>query len=92
MMALDRMTAGLNGENTELRTDAGVATSMTRSIEAQARSQRWKLQQAMEDVQNRIALLHARAAALDKSKAAVTLAQLEFERAQQLLPTSATTP
>jgi hypothetical protein len=30
---------------------------MTRSIEAQARSQRWKLQQAMEDVENRIALL-----------------------------------
>ena len=73
------------------KADLRVATSMTRSIEAQARSQRWKLQQAMEDVENRIALLHARVAALDKSKAAVTLAQLEFERAQQLLPTSATT-
>lgn len=45
----------------------------------------------MEDVENRIALLHARVAALDKSKAALTLAQLEFERARQLLPTSATT-
>jgi len=73
------------------KADLRVATSMTRSIEAQARSERWKLQQAMEDVENRIALLHARVAALDKSKAAVTLAQLEFERAQQLLPTSATT-
>jgi membrane fusion protein, multidrug efflux system len=71
--------------------DLHVATSMARSIEAQARSQRWKLQQAMEDVENRIALLHARVAALDKSKAALTLAQLEFERARQLLPTSATT-
>src|SRR5262249_5435144 len=43
------------------------------------------------DVGNRIALLQARVGALDKSKAEVTLAQLEFERAQQLLPTSATT-
>ena len=36
-------------------------------------------------------MLHARVAALDKSKAALTLAQIEFERARQLLPTSATT-
>jgi len=71
--------------------DLRVATSMARSIGAQARSQRWKLQQAMEDVENRISLLHARVAALDKSKAALSLAQLEFERAQKLLPTSATT-
>jgi membrane fusion protein (multidrug efflux system) len=68
-----------------------VATSVARSIEAQARSQRWKLQQAVEDVENRISLLHSRVAALDKSKATLTLAQLEFERAQKLLPTSATT-
>ena len=73
------------------KADLRVATSTVHSIEAEARSQRWKLQQAMEDVENRIALLHARVAALDKSKAALTLAQLEFERAQQLLPTSATT-
>ena len=73
------------------KADVRVATSMARGIEAQARSQRWKLQNAMEDVENRVALLHARVAALDKSRAALTLAQLEFERAQQLLPTSATT-
>jgi membrane fusion protein (multidrug efflux system) len=73
------------------KADLRVATSMARSIEAQARSQRWKLQNAVEDVENRIALLRARVAALDKSKATLTLAQLEFERAQQLLPTSATT-
>ena len=73
------------------KADLRVATSTARSIEAEASSQRWKLQTAMEDVENRVALLHARVAALDKSKAALTLAQLEFERAQQLLPTSATT-
>jgi membrane fusion protein, multidrug efflux system len=73
------------------KADLRVATSMVRAIEAQARSQRWKLQQAMEDVENRIALLRARVAALDKSKASLKLAQVEFERARQLLPTSATT-
>jgi membrane fusion protein (multidrug efflux system) len=73
------------------KADLGVATSVARGIEAQARSQRWKLQQVVEDVENRIALLHARVAALDKSKASLTLAQLEFERTRQLLPTSATT-
>jgi membrane fusion protein, multidrug efflux system len=79
--------AAVDIANTDLR----VAMSMARSIEAQARSQRWKLQQAIEDVENRIAQLHARVAALDKSKASLSLAQLEFERARQLLPTSATT-
>jgi membrane fusion protein (multidrug efflux system) len=73
------------------KADLRVALSLARGIEAQARSQRWKLQQAIEDVENRIALLHARVAALDKSKATLTFAQLEFERARQLLPTSATT-
>jgi membrane fusion protein, multidrug efflux system len=73
------------------KADLRLAMSMARSLEAQARSQRWKLQQAMEEVENRIALLRARVAALDKKKAALTLAQLEFERARQLLPTLATT-
>ena len=45
------------------------------AIEAQARSRRWNLQRAMEDVDNQVALLHARVAAVDKSKAALTLAQ-----------------
>ena len=64
-----------------------VATAMVRSVEAQARSARWKLQSAVQDVDNQIALLHARIAALDKSKAASTLAQHEFERVKQLVPT-----
>jgi membrane fusion protein (multidrug efflux system) len=40
----------------------------------------------MEDVDNRVALLSARVAALDKSNATLKLAQLEFDRAVQLLP------
>ena len=43
----------------------------------------------MEDLDNQIALLHARVAALDKDKAVLTLAQLDFNRAKQLLGTPA---
>jgi len=57
-----------------------------RGLEAEARSLRWKLQYAMEDVQNRVALLHARVAAVDKSNATLKLAQIEFVRAERLLP------
>ena len=65
---------------------------MVRGIEAEARSRRWNLQHAMEDVDNQIALLHARVAALDKSKAALALAQVEFDRAKQLVGTHDVTP
>ena len=49
------------------------ATAAVRGLEAEARSLRWKLQYAMEDVQNRVALLQARVAALDKSTATLKL-------------------
>jgi membrane fusion protein (multidrug efflux system) len=68
------------------KADLQAATAAVRGLEAQARSLRFKLQYAMEDVQNRVALLHARVAALDKSKATLKLAQLDFARAEQLLP------
>jgi membrane fusion protein (multidrug efflux system) len=61
------------------------ATAAIRGIEAQTRSDRWKLQRAVEDVDNQIAQLHARVAALDKNKAALTLAQLDFDRAKTLV-------
>ena len=69
--------------------DLQAAKAESRGIEAEARSRRWKLQRAVEDLDNQIALLHARGAALDKSKAALTLAQLDFNRAKQLLGTPA---
>jgi membrane fusion protein (multidrug efflux system) len=59
-----------------------------RAIEADARSKRWNLQRAVEDVDNQIALLHARVAAVEKSKAVLTLAQLEFDRARKLVATA----
>ena len=63
--------------------DANRAT--VRGIEAQAMSRRWQLQQAIENVENQIALLHARVAALKKAKATLTLAQQEFDRTARLV-------
>ena len=67
------------------KADLQVATAMVRGIEAQARGARWKLQNAVQEVDNQIALLHARVAALDKNKAELTLAQLNFDRARELV-------
>jgi membrane fusion protein (multidrug efflux system) len=61
------------------------ATATVRGIEAQARSRRWQLQHAMEDVDNQVALLHARVAGVDKSKADLAFAQVEFDRAAKLV-------
>jgi membrane fusion protein (multidrug efflux system) len=69
--------------------DLQAAKAETRGIEAETRSRRWKLQRAVEDLGNQIALLRARVATLDKSKAALTLAQIDFNRAKQLLGTPA---
>jgi membrane fusion protein, multidrug efflux system len=65
------------------------AEAAARDVEAQARARRWALQNAIQDVDNEIALLHARVAALDKSKADLTLAQADFYRARELLGTAA---
>ena len=65
--------------------DLEAAKATVRGIEAQARSRRWQLQQAVENVENQIALLHARVAALKKAEATVILAQQEFERTSKLV-------
>ena len=54
--------------------DLQAAKAEARSIEAEARSRRWKLQRAVEDLDNQIAFLHARVAALDRGNAVLTLA------------------
>lgn len=61
------------------------AIAAARGIEAQARSRRWELQRAVQGVDSEIALLHARVADVDKSKAALALAQVEFDRARALV-------
>jgi membrane fusion protein (multidrug efflux system) len=65
--------------------DLQTARAQVRGIEAQAWSRRWNLQHAMEDVENQVSLLRARVAALDKSRASLKLAELDFERAKQLI-------
>ena len=68
--------------------DLQAARATARGIEAQAMSRRWRLQQAIENVENQIAQLHARVAALKKAKATLTLAQQEFDRTSQLVVTN----
>jgi len=76
--------------------DLQAARAQVRGIEAQARSRRWNLQHAMEDVDNQVSLLRARVAGVEKSKASLKLAELDFERArsrsdQRLSPSRSTT-
>jgi membrane fusion protein, multidrug efflux system len=80
-IAVSQKRAAVDTANADLQ--AAIAT--VRGIEAQARSRRWKLQGAVEDLENQIALLHDRVAALDKSKATLALAHVEFDRAKRLL-------
>jgi len=68
--------------------DLQAARAQARGLEAQAKSRRENLQHAMEDVANQISLLHARVAGVEKSKASLKLAELDFERAKQLLPSA----
>ena len=68
--------------------DLEAAKAKVRGIEAEARSRRWTLQHAIEGVDNQVALLHARVADVDKSKAELTLAQLDFDRAAKLVVTN----
>ena len=65
--------------------DLQVAKSKVRGIEAEAMSRRRALQHAMEDVDNQVALLRAKVAGVDKSKAELALAQVDFDRAAKLV-------
>ena len=67
--------------------DLTVAQATVRSQVGQARSLRFALEHAIEDVDNQVALLKARAATLDQAKASLVLAQAEFDRAKRLLET-----
>jgi membrane fusion protein, multidrug efflux system len=67
------------------KANLAVAEASVRSVEAKARSQYWALENAMEDVRNRVALLHAKVAAIDKSKANLKFAEAELARAKALV-------
>jgi membrane fusion protein (multidrug efflux system) len=67
-----------------------VAEAKVRGQIGQTRGVRFKLQHAIEDVNNQVAVLRARVATLEQSKASATLAQSEFERAKTLVNTKVT--
>jgi membrane fusion protein, multidrug efflux system len=63
------------------------AQASVRGVIGQARSQRFKLARAIEDVDNQVALIRARVATWEQSKASLVLAQAEFDRAEHLFAT-----
>jgi len=71
--AVDAAQANLAATNAEVR-----------GMMAKARSERFKLQHAIEDVDNQIAMLRQRVATWEQSKATLALAQAEYDRAQSL--------
>jgi len=64
-----------------------VAEATVRSQIGQARGLRFKLQHAIEDVDNQVAVIRARVATWEQSKATQVLAQAEFDRSKKLLET-----
>ncbi len=69
-----------------------VAEATVRSEVGATRSLRFKLTHAIEDVDNQVALIRARAATWEQAKASQVYAQSEFERAKRLLATKVTSP
>jgi membrane fusion protein (multidrug efflux system) len=63
------------------KSDLEAARANVRGLEAEARSKRWKLQHAIEDVNNQIALLKSNIAALEAAKAVATRASSDLQRA-----------
>lgn len=84
-IAVSQKKAAVDTANADLQ----AAIASARGTEAEAVSRRWKLQNAAENLENLVALLHDRVAALDKAKATLALAQADFGRAKQLLGTPA---
>jgi membrane fusion protein, multidrug efflux system len=64
-----------------------VAEATARGDVAQTRSARFKLIRTIEDVDNQVAIIRARVATWEQTKATLVLAQAEFERAEHLIAT-----
>ena len=70
--------------------DLQVAQAKVRGVEAEAMSRRRALEHAMENVDDQVAVLRAKVAGVDKSKAELALAQVDFDRAAKLVVTNDT--
>jgi membrane fusion protein (multidrug efflux system) len=64
-----------------------VARATAQGDVAQTRSARFKLVRTIEDVDNQIAIIRARVATWEQTKATLVLAQAEFERSERLIAT-----
>jgi membrane fusion protein, multidrug efflux system len=73
---------------TAARANLVTAQAQVRGEEAQARSLRFNLQRAIEDVDNRVAVLHSKAAILAGQQATLARAKLDYERVLPLLDPS----
>jgi membrane fusion protein (multidrug efflux system) len=71
------------------QTDLAAAQAAVRGQIAQARADRFKLEHAIEEVDDQIANLRAAVATLDSRKATLELAQANLKRAAKLLPIKA---
>ena len=69
--------------------DLVAARMQARGIEGQMRSLRFRLEHAIEDVDNQIAVLRSKVATLEAKKAALTKAQADYERALPLVKSGA---
>jgi membrane fusion protein (multidrug efflux system) len=65
------------------------AESKARGLEAQLGAQRWKLQNASEQVDAQVALLRSQVATLRSQEAILDRARADFKRAEALLPKAA---
>ncbi len=61
-----------------------IAQANVRGLIAQTRSDRFKLTHAIEEVDNQVAVIRQRVATWEQSKATLTLAQADFDRAKDL--------
>jgi membrane fusion protein (multidrug efflux system) len=66
-------------------TDIVTAQAQARAVAGQARSLRFNLARAIEDVHNQVALLRSRVAILASQRALLTRAQLDYDRAVPLV-------
>ena len=64
--------------------DLLAAKAMARGTLALARNKRWRLERAMEDVHNQVAILDAKVADLRSKQAVLTRAQKDFDRVKHI--------
>ena len=74
---------------TAANADVATARAQARGTVGQARSARFALERAIEDVDNQVALLKARIATLNAKKASLNKAQADYDRAMPLVQSNA---